>query len=148
MAITSFTEIDTHHDTYKQIGVNQKLSRFIKLQQIIPEMGHCVLAVAVGDRSGTKPFNYRIFDRVGKEVVAGRVVVTDVVTCHVIFQRQVEAFVIFNVDEVHIEIKDLIVAEIIYDGLIATFAGGDKLSGDSRAVERDHQLFVSMLGKC
>lgn len=111
-------------------------------------MGHCVLVIAVGDRFGTKPFNYRIFDRVGKEVVAGRVVVPDVVTRHVIFQRQVEAFAIFNVDEVHIEIKDLIVAEIIYDGLIVTFAGGDKLSGDSRAVERDHQLFVSMLGKC
>ena len=44
--------------------------------------------------------------------------------------------------------KDLIVAEIIYDGLIVTLAGGDKLSGAPRAVERDHQLFVSALGKC
>ena len=74
----------------------------------------------------------------GKEVVAGRAVVANVVTRHVLLQRQVEAFVIFDVDEVHVEIKDPIVAEIIHDGLIVALAGGDKLSGDARAVERDH----------
>ena len=84
----------------------------------------------------------------GKEVVPGRVVVTDVITRHVIFYRQVEAPVIFDVDEVHVEIKDLVIPEIVYDGLIVALAGGDKLSGNLWAVERDHQLFVPALGKC
>ena len=44
--------------------------------------------------------------------------------------------------------KDLVVSEVICDGLIVTLAAGDQLPGGLWAVERDHQLFVPMLSKC
>lgn len=50
-------------------------------------MGHRAFVVAVGDWFGRKPFNYGLFNRVGKEVIASGTVVTDVVTRHVILQR-------------------------------------------------------------
>ena len=58
---------------------------------------------AIGKRLWIEPVNDVVFQRERKEVVASRAVVTDVVSLHVISRAEVEALVVFLVDDIHVE---------------------------------------------
>jgi hypothetical protein len=73
------------------------------LLKVAFEIDDLLIRVEVWEWFGVEPIHHPLFERVGKEVISGRAVMTDEIPLEVIADTEVESLIVLAVHEIHIE---------------------------------------------
>ena len=116
------------------------------LLKIAFEIDELPVCVAVGQWLGGQPIHDLVLQRVGKEVIASRIVMADEIAFEVVGNTQIEGLIVLAVHEIHIEHCEVVLLQEVHNLLVVARLAFQERAGHTGGIqEEDAHLKVPHL---